>query len=156
MAAPGPDPKAQKKNSKASGPFRLIEPPRVDRPQSKADRRVAGRSSARDDGYGLVRKRLEGLQSKVDAAKTAGLSRADGSVANAGASRRTGSMVEKAQQLSEAVRSAIDAKPTPENKRRLVELRDRLRQKKLDELLSEREGTAAQPKPTLTSSIHLR
>jgi hypothetical protein len=119
-----------------------------------------GASSAstqkKPDGYAAVRKRLHDMQSRLDAAKAGDFARADGNPTGRVAALRSKSVAAKTQQLSDAVRAAIDAEPTLDRRRKLLELRDRLRQKKLDEVLSERDSAAVPVTPTLTTSIHHR
>lgn len=103
-------------------------------------------ANLRGDDYARVRARLDAMRPRVEAANAAGMAAERG---NSGDRRaQSAHMAKRAGQLSDEVRTAVDASSTAENQRKLAELRDRLREKTLDEVI----GVSSMPvTPTFTT-----
>jgi hypothetical protein len=95
-----------------------------------------------------VRARLDALRPRIKMASQ---------ISESGAAlehrEHSAQLLRKAAQLGDEVRAAIDAGSTPASQRKLAELRDRLREKSLNEVL----GTSSTPvTPTFTTLVQHR
>lgn len=105
-------------------------------------------AARRGDDFARVRARLDALRPRI---KMASQTSASGDALE----RREHSVhtMGKAAQLGDEVRAAIDAGSTPASQRKLAELRDRLREKSLNEVL----GASSTPvTPTFTTLVQHR
>jgi hypothetical protein len=100
------------------------------------------------DDFARVRARLDALRPRIKMASQ---------ISESGAAlehrEHSAQLLRKAAQLGDEVRAAIDAGSTPASQRKLAELRDRLREKSLNEVL----GTSSTPvTPTFTTLVQHR